>query len=1053
MKTNNLKKACAIALSASMCLSVDSAAVFAQDATEAGSFETLMEEKYADPEMQYRPYARWWLAEGSHTDETLIESIHELYDAGYGGIEFVTLDESNYLDDETYAWGSDEWIHDSQLIIKECQKLGMSVSMTSGTHWSTANLTVITPDDQEASQELGYTVSDAFTGSYQGELALCELPEDTTKQTLVSVVAAKVLENETLDIDSLTVVDAQKTEVDGFTTSVTVDYTAPDDGNYVLFAFYQYGTGESYKPATTGKAYTINYLDKCGSEKLIEYWDENVLTPELQEIIDQIDECDMYMDSLELQVKGSQTTGQLWSTDMLQELETRAGYDMEKYLPLLIIAAGGGFGADVVYTYDVEGDEAEAFVSNLQNDFYQVQTDLYTENCLEVLSSWLHGKNMKLRAENSYGKLFETSEPIRVLDYVETEAFEFGTEIDSYRNMSGGAHVYDKRFSSETGAAVCANYLFNNGYYRQMFYMQYASGIQKTITHGYSSEYGPDDRVSWPGYEGMMDMFSERFNKRQPGSLDYTELNQHLSRIQEVLEQGVPQMDVLMLRTDYNLNNWSYGFANGNDVYNNMIHQHQGIYWQDMELQDAGYTYEYLSPYCLTDEEVTSSNGLINADGVAYQSVIIMEDELPYDSAVTLLEWAKDGLPIVFVNNVEELVENASGADGGVGAAPTAETAVKKVNTIAGSTTGSNDGKDAELAEVVAEMKELPNVVTVESEADAYEALQSLNVRPRAEYVESNDTLLSVLRKDGDVSYLYVYNYMYQNEEAYTGQISLDGNYQPYELNTWDGDVQKIADYSVEDGRTTLNLDIAPGEVAVYILNSAEEIGTTVVNTENVYKVLSEEGQVKAAVSESGSFTVTLSDGSVVTQDVEAPEDVTLSGWNLTVDSYTPGEKVERTEENEDTGVTTTEVTYATNHTDINVGTLEELVPWKDIEALGATVVGAGTYTTTFTLPEDWSAEINGAVFSAGSFNYGTAAVWVNGERVLADMDRADADISSYVQPGENTIEVRVTSSLRNIMIEQGYESGWFGAVPEPDDYGMTGETKVVTYSKVDVAA
>ena len=37
---------------------------------------------------------------------------------------------------------------------------------------------------------------------------------------------------------------------------------------------------------------------------------------------------------------------------------------------------------------------------------------------------------------------------------------------------------------------------------------------------------------------------------------------------------------------------------------------------------------------------------------------------------------------------------------------------------------------------------------------------------------------------------------------------------------------------------------------------------------------------------------------------------LTLSNWNLTIDSYEPGEKVTRTEENEDTGVTTTEAAY-----------------------------------------------------------------------------------------------------------------------------------------------
>ncbi|MBQ1490715.1 MAG: hypothetical protein IIZ39_02040, partial [Blautia sp.] len=155
----------------------------------------------SSPEMKYRPYARWWLAEGSHTDETLRESIKELYDAGYGGVEFVTLmSEAEYLDDETYGWGSPEWVHDTKVILEECNKYGMSASMTGGTYWATTNLpaAILTPDDEAASKELGYTIvtlpgEAGKTTAYTGELPLCALPGDSTKQDLVSVVAGKVL--------------------------------------------------------------------------------------------------------------------------------------------------------------------------------------------------------------------------------------------------------------------------------------------------------------------------------------------------------------------------------------------------------------------------------------------------------------------------------------------------------------------------------------------------------------------------------------------------------------------------------------------------------------------------------------------------------------------------------------------------------------------------------------------------------------------------------------------------------------------------------------------
>lgn len=992
-KTKIFTRATTAALTACIVLagSGQSLAVMA----EGNDFAGTIQERFADPEMAHRPYARWWLAEGSHTDETIREAIQELYDAGYGGIEFVTLDESEHLDNETYAWGSPEWIHDSKLIIEECQKLGMSVSMTSGTHWATANLTVINPDMEEASQELGYTTTDSFQGGFQGELRLCTLPEGVTKRKLINVVAAKILEtgeeSSTVDVNSLVSLteDQVQTETDenGNLVSVTADYTAPDDGNYQLFAFYQYGTGEYFTPATTGKSYSINYLDKVGAEALISYWDENVLTEDLQSVIDQIDECDLYMDSLELNTKGEETVGHLWSAQFLEEFQNRTGYDLAAYLPL-IIRHGGDWGAVMQYNYEAADEETAEFSTKLRNDFYQVMTELYTENSLEVLADWLHSKNMKLRAENSYGKTLEISQPIAALDYVETESFEFGNEIDSYRSMAGGAHLLNKRFSSETGALSNGNYRYNNGYFRQIFYMQYAAGIQKTVTHGYSSPYGPDANVAWPGYEGMYSSISERFNKRQPGSVDYTEVNKHLSRIQKALEEGSPQMDIAILRNEYNLNAWTVGFAGGNDVYNNLTHNHVGMYWQDMELQNAGYTYDFFSPYLLNEEGVSCSNGAINEDGAAYQAVIVMEEELPLASAQTLLEWAKSGLPVVFVNNAQETINFGD----------------PEVNEIAASTTGHNDGNDEELAKVVEEIKALENVRVVESEADTYEALQELGVRPRAEQVTSNENILTAMRKADDASYLYAYNYMYEETEDYTGQISVDGTYIPYVLDTWSGEVSALAGYEVTDGRTILNIDLAPGDTVVYVLEPSETAET-----------------VEAAES--------------------SEEHISLTGWNLTVDSYEAGEKIERTEENPETGVTTTEVTYDTNHNMIEAGTLEELVAWKDIPAVGENVSGIGIYTNTFELPEDWDNTQRSIYFSADSINLGTASVYVNGEKVSVNMDKMEADLSDAAKAGENTIEVRVTSSLKNVLRSMEYI---VEQEEEPAAYGMTGETELI---------
>ena len=284
------------------------------------------------------------------------------------------------------------------------------------------------------------------------------------------------------------------------------------------------------------------------------------------------------------------------------------------------------------------------------------------------------------------------------------------------------------------------------------------------------------------------------------------------------------------------------------------------------------------------------------------------------------------------------------------------------------------------------------------------DALSELGVTPRAENVESNHKILTNMRKADDATYLYAYNYMYEDEEAYSGQISVEGSYQPYILDTWSGKVTKVTDAVCEDGRTILNVTLDPGETALYILNPAEEAVTEKVTTEST--------------------------------------DLQLTDWSLTVDSYTPGEKLERTETNEETGVTTTEVTYDTNHEEIDAGTLTDLVSWKDIDSIGDNVSGIGTYTTTFTLPDDFDAKTQNVEFKADSFNYGTAMITVNDQKVSVDMDTAKADITDAVKPGENTISVRVTSSLCNVV--RDYEPVfWITEDTEPADYGMTGKTVV----------
>lgn len=969
-------------------------------AEETTDFSNRISDRFQIPEAKYQMKTRWWLAEGSHTDETLIESIQELQDYGIGALEIATLNESDYLDDATYAWGSEEWIHDSHLILKECTKRGIGVSFTSGTHWATANLMSIHPDEEAASQELGYQTASLSAGEhFQGALPTVRListnpfegdtPLDSTKTSLVAVVAVKSVDAESNILDAKSLVDLTAQAVQDENGEWTIDYTAPDDGDYLLFAFWQYGTSESYKPAVS-KSYTINYFSREGVDALIKYWQDDILDEEMRSLAQENGNVSIFMDSLELNTHGADSTSNLWCADYLEEFKTRRGYDLTPYLPFIILDR-----SQARFTCDDETDDQT--MKKIRNDLYQTNTELYQEKCLEPLREWLHTFGITLRAQNSYNQKLEISEPIKSLDLVETESLAFSSEIDRFRGQAGAAHLYDKPYSSESGAIMGDNYKNSNSYYQQIFYTQFAAGVQFTNLHGYSAAYGPEENVKWPGYEGMAAAISERFSKRQPASVDYPQQYLHMARLQQALSSGAPRMDLGILRTDYNY--CSFDEYNRAPYETNRMHQHVGVYWEDTALQDAGYTYDYFSPYLLQDTDITCKDGLVQPDGPAYQALLVYQEAMPYDSAVRLLEWAKDGLPVVIVDG------------------PTEENAPNIVqNQSAAITTGSNDGRDEDLLAVMDEIRALDNVACVSSEAEAYDALIGLGVHPRAEYTDaSQQNLVSVLREDDDVSYLYLYNYMYNDTENYAGQVSVEGNYQPYILDTWSGDVIPADSYSYENGRTILNVDLKPGDTMLFALDPAADTAA--------------------------AATDTASDEASADQ-----ETIPLTDWNLNVESWEPGQKETRSEDR-GLGYVSTEATYLTEKRMIDVGTVD-LIPWKEMANVGEEISGIGYYTNTFTLPDNWTSDTSKVTFQADSFCGGTAALFINDQQVSLDMDAGTADITSYVAAGDNTIEVRVTTNLRNRLIKEE----WFSLRPddppmETVDYGMVGEATLTLHS------
>ncbi|MFV0399291.1 MAG: glycosyl hydrolase [Oscillospiraceae bacterium] len=1001
---------------------------------------------FDEVETEYRPDLRWWLAEGLNTDETLRKNVKEIYDSGFGSAEFLAMPEPG-ADSSIYGWGSEEWNSDTRLIVEEAARLGLGFSLTSGAHWANANLpdTYVWrgepygPDSKAAAKELDYATILLNAGErFDGQLPLPVKIESVggdihgiaatyKEQLFQAVVAAKILEPRkgsgqsfgfaqgegTGVLDPATLVDLTgKVRESG--GAYQLDWTAPDDGQYVLLVYWMHGTGQTASPSVSTN-YTINYMDSYGVEALIDYWEEIVLDDRLREIIQKSGRGEIYMDSLELVTYGA--GGIFWGYNLREEFTKAKGYDIVPYLPLLTTDGVRVESKKAKqFDYTVSGAENLAVMKKVRNDFYSVISDMYVYNVLGPLQKWLHSLNMILRAEPSYGMNFEISTPAKYIDGIETESFAQVADADLYRGILGSANMYGRVFSSETGAVAKHNYYYNMDDWTQLCYLQFAEGVSRTVFHGYSAIEGSEEDTYWPGHEGMYQVFSERFNSRQPASRHYPAWTKMLARNQKALRQGAPARDIAILRTDYFYVN--YGQPEGYDTFASNFFMHDIPYfWQDLSLQQAGYTYDYFSPLLLEDTSNVSWTGReLQPNGPAYRAVIVYQEGLELSAAKKLLEVVKGGLPILFVNNNTEIVDH----DG-----------TKIAHGKAASVSRSLNDSDLALRDVVAQIKALPNAREVDSPADALPVLRELGVQPKVAFCEPNSKILTMSRRDEEnqLLYTFVHSYKFEVEKGappLTFDLVMEGLGTTYCIDDWTGAVEKLPAGKVENGITSVTLTMGPGEAKLIVLDLGD----------------SDSAAASPKPAEYGAA-------------------IPLTAWDIVVEDWNGGDKVVNTEEK--FGHVTREVYFTTKKTPLTFKN-QKLVSWKDLPATGeqlaslagespsmAHVSGIGFYTTEFQLPADWSAA-NGAVLEMESAGGGTVEVYVNGEKAPGVNTRTlRVDISGLVKPGSNALEIEVASTLTNRMIQRNYKdrkSGWDDNFPQVQAYGLQGEVRVVPYTR-----
>ena len=299
------------------------------------------------------------------------------------------------VDADVYGYGSESWAHDVKVAIEEAAKLGMRVGITSGTHWPHANIPGLDPNSEAAGQEVGISITNVAAGQrFNGTLALPPVQRgfatEDVKKTFVGTYAYRVGStgngNQTVLDITVGPIDLTDKVVQVDDQTWTLDWTAPNNGDYAIYSMWQQGTFQSREPAQKD-SYAINYYNEAGVEALKEFLSSYYLADEDFVRVVRSADIQFFMDSLEISTSQGQRS-LYWGKDMRQEFIDRKGYDIVAHLPLFYgIGVGEGFtgaghpdgvdgmrtGRIVLSAEDgVSVDELNTW--RILNDFYDVHT-------------------------------------------------------------------------------------------------------------------------------------------------------------------------------------------------------------------------------------------------------------------------------------------------------------------------------------------------------------------------------------------------------------------------------------------------------------------------------------------------------------------------------------------------------------------------------------------------------------------------------------------------------------------------------------------------------
>lgn len=685
--------------------------------------------------------------------------------------------------------------------------------------------------------------------------------------------------------------------------------------------------------------------------------------------------------------------------DIFQAFKHLCGYELtpDRWAALFVkgnglYSMGGGVMNDADFVLDPVADK------RIRHDFFDVLTELYCRNHLQVYTDWAQAQPGRLdtRVQAAYLYAFDQDKAYHHVTIPEFESLNSSDRLDSNRAVAGAAHAAGLNvISSEMGARSISftRETYSMAWYDWLWHCnnEFVSGINATVLHGIEYLYGRTANV-WPGPCMAMPFaaLAEPTGQRMPYfKLLKGTISTYLARAQYILNSGKPNIDVAIYY-----------------YYNELLNDYLD-HFPDPELAKAGYCYEFLGDDSLRMAAPNCDGRALMPGKGGYRALVIdqyrsgnkpqcaagpmapeMKDfrgngYMPLETARLIASLAYKGLPIVIVGKAPD--KAAKAADNG------------------GKATGTGD---MEIRTIFEKLQNLKNVVLCETQAHVPEALKALGVEAASSFSggETRD-LYSFHRTHRDVQLYMLFNRshtIHWKGEVCDGQmlqvepdhrtntaVTFMGTGVPYLMDCWTGSIYALPYTREPDGRVTVDVELEPSE-AQFI-----------------------------AVAPKGTFTAEKLPVKGQLMSETAPQD-----WSLDLRLYRPAQnwlddpQVSSAFSPDPSKGTMTTITYEGIY-GIDPMKDGQLLPWKDLEALGEAPErssGIGTYTAEFEVGQDFDPQASLVELSLEEATE-LFQVYINGQEVCFPQTAAFGscqDITAAVKPGKNKLKIVVASGLWN---------------------------------------